>query len=507
MSNENATDNKPSSSYKKMDAYFETPLERESTSRSITSWLIICILHSLIGVFVMGYNLSLFNIPEDTIRANAAQSVINEYLWEIVNAMFPIGALFGAAFSGKISDQFGRRNVMLLNAMINIISSLITATSFYYAQLVFGRFVTGIAAGASTAVCSAYLNEISPDNLRGAIGSSLQLTITIGIVVSELFGKIWQINPYWRYGCAMGGVLCTIQLLFSWTLLESPKWLNLQNRRSEAIKVLTKLRGIEYNSHTQSVELPISCDTATHTIYNASDEDHTETASLWSGIRKYPVIKRIFYISLFVHMLQQLSGINVVFYYSTSILHSAGFKNVWLGSVLLSVANLIGVIIAIPLVDKWGRKKLLLLSSIGMIVSALAITVTFIGLKDGQSNGEWGIAMVLCMVAYVVFCELGLGPIPFVIVAELSPIEYRGAMISASQVVNYGCNAVVAATSESLLHSLGVYGFVPFGCICAVGAVVIFVYVPETKQKTTKQIVDQLDPSHPTYYASQNGIL
>eukprot|EP01084_Bolivina_argentea_P219730 372588_1 len=235
------------SPYKEMNDPYKSSLQRsESTSKSITSWLMICLLHSLIGVFIMGYNLSLFNIPEDTIRANAAQSFINEYLWEFVNAMFPIGALFGAAFSGKISDKFGRRKVMIAGAIINIVSSLITATSYHYTQLLIGRFITGIAAGAATVVCSAYINEIAPDNLRGAMGASLQLTITIAIVVSELFGKIWLKDPLWRYGCAVGAFLCAIELSLICTLLESPKWLMAQNRRHEAIQVLRKLRGIDY---------------------------------------------------------------------------------------------------------------------------------------------------------------------------------------------------------------------------------------------------------------------
>eukprot|EP01083_Nonionella_stella_P090400 252562_1 len=503
------------SPYKEMNDPYKSSLQRsESTSKSITSWLMICLLHSLIGVFIMGYNLSLFNIPEDTIRANAAQSFINEYLWEFVNAMFPIGALFGAAFSGKISDKFGRRKVMIAGAIINIVSSLITATSYHYTQLLIGRFITGIAAGAATVVCSAYINEIAPDNLRGAMGASLQLTITIAIVVSELFGKIWLKDPLWRYGCAVGAFLCAIQLSLICTLLESPKWLMAQNRRHEAIQVLRKLRGIDYTSQSVSIPLkPLSTntnDTTSHAMDDdfdqlllASDDVDPEEVSLWKGIRKYPVIKRIFCISLFLHALQQLSGINVVFYYSTSILHSAGFENVWLGSVLLAGANAVSVIIVTPLVDKWGRKKLLLLSSIGMAMSAVAITVTFMGLHDsvgGKSEDDWGGAMVFCMVCYVVCFEMGLGPIPFVIVAELTPIEYRGAMISASQVVNYGCNTLIAATSVSLLNGLGVYGFVPFGCVCGVGAFFVFYFVPETKRKTTKQIIDQLDP---TYYATE----
>ena len=101
--------------------------------------------------------------------------------------------------------------------------------------------------------------------------------------------------------------------------------------------------------------------------------------------------------------------------------------------------------------------------------------------------------MLACMVLYVVSCQVGLGPVPYYIVAEMTPFEYRGAMVSVSQVANYGCQAIVAATSETLLSALGGFGFLPFGCVCAIRAVMIFSFVPETMHKTTREIVDEMD--------------
>eukprot|EP01083_Nonionella_stella_P053215 140859_1 len=125
--------------YKQMD---DNSRQRQSTSTSlVSSWLVICISHSLIGVFLMGYNTAIFNVPEETVREHASQSFINEYLWEIINAMFPIGALFGAAFSGTMADRFGRKKMIIAISIINIIASVITATSSYYEQLLIGRFI------------------------------------------------------------------------------------------------------------------------------------------------------------------------------------------------------------------------------------------------------------------------------------------------------------------------------------------------------------------------------
>ena len=342
--------------------------------------------------------------------------------------------------------------------------------------------------------------------------------ITISIAVSEVLGKIWLHDPWWRIGCAVGGVLCFIQLLLSCTLLESPKWLISMKRKDEAINVAKKLRGLNYNA--ASMDIPMKQTLDEENSYNVGfttiddeinaqliqpeveEDDIAPSGSLWTGVRQYRIIKYLFCVSLFLHMLQQLSGINVVFYYSEDILSDAGFDNVWLGSVLLSVANFIAVVLMTPFIDRWGRRKLLLLSSIGMVIASAAITFAFIYLdkNDGtEQENEWGIVTIVCMILFVMFFEFGLGPIPWIIVAEFTPIEYRGAMVSASQVMNYGCNTLIAATSETLLGALGVYGFVPFGVICAIGAIVIFFYVPETKQKTTKEIIDEMDPN---YYAN-----
>lgn len=146
-------------------------------SRNVTAWLVICVAHSLVGPFLVGYNTSLFNVPENTIRENAAQSYIGEIEWEVINAMFPVGALIGAATSGFIADKFGRKKTILLVSIINIIAAAISASSFYYAQLLVGRCITGISCGMATSITSLYLNEISPDHLRGTDMYSVYLSV------------------------------------------------------------------------------------------------------------------------------------------------------------------------------------------------------------------------------------------------------------------------------------------------------------------------------------------
>ena len=346
--------------------------------------------------------------------------------------------------------------------------------------------------------------------------------VTFAIVVSELLGKIYLDDPWWRVGCAVSGALCVIQLSLCFTFLESPKWLMAEDRKDAAIKVLKKLRGLNYSA--LDVPMAQTLDDDDDNAYNVgfttiedsvskeigvdeAEKLDAPNVSLWMGLKQYSVIRRLLFVSLSLHALQQLSGINVVFYYSQDILEAAGVDNTWLGSVLLSIANFVAVVVVTPLIDRLGRRKLLLISSIGMVVSSAAITLAFIYLHKndgGKYEDTWGIITIVCMVFYVIFFEFGLGPIPWIIVAEMTPIEYRGSMVSASQVMNYGCNTLIAATSVTLLDALGDYGFIPFGIACTIGAVVIFFYVPETNQKTTKQIIDEMDRN---YYGRPSGYI
>ena len=147
----------------------------------LTPWLSTSIIHGLVGVLIMGYNIPVFNIAHETVRNQASQSYIDNIEWGVINAMYPFGALFGALSSGKLADKYGRKKMILVMDIIHIISSLIVATSYYYSQLFFGRFITGIGSGMATVICSIYIKEISPPQYRGRLSALIQLSFVFNI--------------------------------------------------------------------------------------------------------------------------------------------------------------------------------------------------------------------------------------------------------------------------------------------------------------------------------------
>jgi len=143
-------------------------------------------------------------------------------------------------------------------------------------------------------------------------------------------------------------------------------------------------------------------------------------------------------------------------------------------------------------IEKQGRRRLLLISTIGMVLSSIGVTITFAGLKYG-SSATWGPPCVLMLVVYVVTFEIGLGPIPWLYVSEVTPLKLSGSVNSMAQTMNFTCNTIVALSTPALLGGLGIYGFVPFGVSCLIGVIVIFKYVAETKQKTVEEMLIQFD--------------
>ena len=427
-------------------------------------------------------------------------------------------------FSGRLADRYGRRNFMLFNTIICFIGSIITTCSFGYIILILGRFIMGISSGISTSICSIYLNEISPINLRGIIGTTIQLTITFGIAISELFGLIWILNNWlWRIGCIIPAILSIIQLIIGYlTLPQSPQWLANNGNLDSSIRILSILRGTNKTINTE-LEDYIPPKTNLNQINNENEikndnqiplfandkieinEQKTNklfnfdsNLTIFEAIKKYPLIKKVLLISLFIHSLQQLCGHVVVFYYSTYILESIGVNNASVGSVLVAFVNFFSVILSSFFIDRKGRRFLLLLSCLGMAIASFLLTIMFIEVEiedSGKKNVKIHIFCALatiCLALYVIAFEFGLGPITWLYVAEISPIEYRASITSLSQMLNYGLNTFIVLISASLVESLGAYGFLPFGFICLAGFGILYKFIPETKQKTVEEILSQL---------------
>lgn len=481
----------------------------------------------------MGYNSGVLNVPQTVIVSALRLSTLQ---WSIAVAIFCIGGLVGSMLGGKTADAIGRKNFLIANNALFIGGGLLEALSSGFLMMSTGRLLIGMGCGGATVVVPMYLGEIAPANLRGSLGAMNQFFMVVGILVANLLGKPLGSNPSgfeWRYLLGLCLAPAMLQTLMSATLLESPLWLVQQGgskNRVHAEEVLSRLRG------TEDVEFDLECMVAEvegadqeelddydmtdpfetgsssassrtapdvlgdsrlekgslqhppHQSAKAVREAHEARGSLWHSEYRRPLL-----IGFGLQLVQQFSGINAVFFYSTSFFLSAHMSDPWLGTVLASFVNVVATGLSIWLIERSGRRVLLMLSTGGMMLSCVGLTYALEratpaamgGLPAPAWVGYMSIAMVLVFVA---FFEIGLGPIPWLIGAEIYPHRVRTQAMAVSSTINWLSNFLVGLSFPTIALMLGPYSFVPFGLVLALALILEAIYVPETQGKTLEEI-------------------
>jgi len=395
-------------------------------------------------------------------------------LWALCTSIFAIGAMIGSLLGGPMSDKLGRRMAMIVNAVLAGGSCLLLGACRLinnYPVFVIGRVLIGVSCGISSTVAPTYLSEIAPESKKGVFGTSFQLGVTIGIVVAQIFGLEWILgtNDNWPWALALGAAPAVLQILLGFISPESPSWLAGQGDIGDATKALLQLQG-----------------------KNAVLEVAQEKSAKSSLIQN---VKSIFassgpknaLITVCMYMIiQQLSGINAIFFYSTSIFISAGIPVEWSGicSVGLSTINVLGVFAAVALIDKKGRLFLFFWSVAVMCVMCVLTTV-LLSFPDNQTIAYMS---VLSVFIYVFFFEIGAGPIPWMMAGEYMPTQYSAGTAAIGASTNWFCCFIVGLAFPPLQDALDQYVFVIFGVICGLGAVYIKLRGIESKGKTVEQI-------------------
>jgi hypothetical protein len=248
------------------------------------------------------------------------------------------------------------------------------------------------------------------------------------------------------------------------------------------------------DSPRSAVDAPLIAQDATFTKEWTMLND--ESVSFTEALKRSPTFRKAVMISMMVHIIQQLSGINVVFYYSGYLLGEAGVKGKWIGSLVIAFFNFLSVAAVTPYVDKKGRRILLIVSSFGMVIAAAGITICFYGLKHSSKSSTWGMMCIVFLVMYVSTFEMALGPVPWLLVSELTPTRHRGTVTAIAQLCNWSMNTLIALTSTTLLDALHAFGFVPFGVICLLGGLWIVKTIPETKGLTVREVLSKIYHGH-----------
>ena len=424
---------------------------------------------SALGGLLFGYDTGVISGAILFIRQDFS---LSDTAVEVVVSSVLLGALIGAAFGGVLADRWGRRKVLIFAAIIFILGAVGTSLAPTLSLLLIGRIIVGIAIGVASFTAPLYISELAPVGKRGALVSFNQLAITIGIVVSYLVDYALSPIQGWRWMLGLAGIpagLLAIGLLF---LPESPRWLVSHAFVEKAHKVLERIRNKgDIENELQEIQ---------HSLSQQRGE--------WSELLK-PFVRPALIVGIGLAVFQQVTGINTVIYYAPTIFQMAGLKAASvaiLATVGVGMINVIMTLVAIWLLDRRGRRPLLLMGLAGMILSLGSMGLAF-RLPTSSGIVSW-IAMGSLMV-YVGSFAIGLGPFFWLLIAEIYPLKIRGLAMSTASMANWGANLLVALTFLTLIRFLGrsetfwLYGIVGIG-----GWLFAFFLIPETKGRTLEEI-------------------
>jgi len=389
----------------------------------------------------------------------------------VVSAVL-IGAVIGAAIGGDLADHFGRRRLIIIAAIIFAVGAIGTATVPDVGLLIAGRIVVGIAIGIASEVTPLYISEVSPSGTRGSLVSLNQLAITIGIVISYLVDYSLSAIQGWRYMLGLAAIPAIILGIGMLPLPDTPRWLVNHNEMDKARKVLKRIRG------TVDVEGELN------DIQSSLQRQRGGRAELFN-----PMVKPALIIGVSLAIFQQVTGINTVIYYAPTIFQFAGItsaSSAILATVAVGIVNVVMTVVAIALLDRVGRRPLLLIGLAGMIFSlGLLGTAFFLPSLLGLLGDMAAAGLML----YVASFAIGLGPVFWLLISEIYPLRVRGLAMSIASEANWGSNLIIALTFLTLVQILGRSGTFWLYGLVGVGAwIFAYLLVPETKGRTLEEI-------------------
>ncbi|MBO3065551.1 MULTISPECIES: glucose transporter GlcP [Staphylococcus] len=420
-----------------------------------------------LGGLLYGYDMGVISGALLFIRDDIPLNSFTEGL--VVSSML-VGAIFGSGASGPMSDRLGRRRVVFIIAIIYIVGALILALAPSMPILVLGRLIIGLAVGGSTAIVPVYLSEMAPTEQRGSLSSLNQLMITIGILSSYLINYAFTPIEGWRWMLGLAIVPSVILLVGVAFMPESPRWL-LEHRSEKAARDVMKLTFKDSEIDKEIADMK---------------EINSISESTWN-VLKSPWLRPTLIIGSIFALLQQIIGINAIIYYAPTIFNKAGLGNATsiLGTVGIGTVNVLITIVAIMIIDKIDRKRLLVIGNIGMVASLLimAILIWTIGIQ----SSAW--IIVACLTLFIIFFGFTWGPVLWVMLPELFPMRARGAATGVAALVLSIGSLLVAQFFPILTEVLSVEQvFLIFAAIGVCALIFVIKYLPETRGRSLEEI-------------------
>ncbi len=432
-------------------------------------------LVAALGGFLFGFETAVISGAERTIQE--LWSLSSGWLGFTVAASL-IGTVAGSLVAGVPAQRYGRKKVLAFIAILYLLSAVGCALTPVWSLFILFRFIGGVAVGASSVVGPMYISEIAPAKIRGRLAGSFQVNIVLGILVAFLMNYLLSGigEDSWRWMLGVMVVPSAIFALLLRTIPESPRWLVLNNRESEAAVIFSKTGEPDaVETIKQEQALPGS----------------GQGESLFNGRYNKPILYAVL-----LAMFNQLSGINAIIYYAPRIFEMAGFnkENAFQQSVYIGAANLLFTLLAMNFIDRFGRKKLLLIGAAGDIIFLALTAMAF------QSDGGGGTAVIFYLIGFIAFFAFSQGAVIWVFISEIFPNSVRSQGVSLGSFTHWIMAAIISWTFPIIVEGSpdgGFYSFIFYSLMMLVSFIFIWKFMPETKGRTLEEIENDLKIKRP----------
>jgi SP family sugar:H+ symporter-like MFS transporter len=448
-----------------------------------------------LGGFLFGFDSGVINGTVDALRLAFNSDAVGTG-FNVASML--LGCAVGAFFAGTMADKYGRRTIMFYAALAFILSAWGSGISASSTQFVFFRIIGGLAVGAASILTPAYISEIAPSRIRGRLTTLQQLAIVLGLFVAFLSNYLianasggstmtfWGGFQAWQWMFWIEIIPAALFFVLLFFIPESPRYLVAVGKTEEATAILKRL------SHGEDAEKKVA-DILSTVVADRKPRLSDILNRITGGV--HPIV----WIGVALAVLQQFTGINVVFYYGATLWQAAGFteSDALLVNVISGAVNISFTFVAIALVDKVGRRPLLLVGSLGQAVM-LGILALFFGTASiGETGnlvleGNNGLYALLAANGYIAFFAFSWGPVMWVMLGEMFPNQFRGAALAICGLAQWGANFAITMSFPVLLTSIGL-GF-SYGIYAFFGIVSYFFvrrFVRETKGKTLEDLSRQ----------------
>ncbi|WP_263418545.1 sugar porter family MFS transporter [Terriglobus albidus] len=404
------------------------------------------------------------------------------------NSCALVGCLAGSLIAGSLADGFGRKPVLLISALLFAVSSILTGWAYSFTSFIAWRIAGGVAIGLSSNVSPLYIAEVSPSSLRGRLVSLNQFAIVVGILLAQVVNWLvakpipehasadilfasWNVQYGWRW---MFTALVIPSAIFafaaSW-IPESPRWLAARRRQEDAQRTLARVGGQAYaQAELANIDRTLSL-------------EHKVATSLWQELAA-PAVRRILLVGIGLAVLQQWTGINVLFNYAAEVYRNAGYgaNDIFLNIVITGTINLVFTIAAVFLIDRVGRRRLMIFGCAGIAISHVLCAMAY-------RAGMGGIAVLALTLSAIGCYALTLAPVTWVLISEIFPQRVRAQGVSIAVSALWIASFVLTYSFPILNRRLGTaWVFAGYGAICILGGILVATSVTETKGRSLEEI-------------------